>query len=51
MKNPDETDTGCQAWSNSAVHRKHYDSLGFQFLTFNQYLCPTFTELKIILLN
>lgn len=26
MKNPDETDTGCQAWSNSAVQRKCDDS-------------------------
>lgn len=26
VKNPDEPDTGCQAWTNSAVHRKHYDS-------------------------
>lgn len=29
VKYPDETGTGCQAWTNSAVHRKHYDSWGF----------------------
>lgn len=48
MKNPQETDTGCQTWSNCAVHRKNYYFKGLQFLTFNQYLYHTLTELKAV---